>query len=73
MRLRQAGLSALPTASPEGYAGLASPYFQDLAERKRQAQADLVYGASRVMGIGGGTSSGLYGGIGGSNSKSENA
>ena len=74
MRLRQAGLSALPTASPEGYAGLASPYFQDLAERKRQAQADLVYGASRVMGIGGGSSDtssstssnrgGLYGGIG---------
>ena len=70
MRLRQAGLSALPTAAPEGYAGLATPLYADLAERRRQAQGDLVYGTSRALGLGdiGGSSnkssSGLYGNIG---------
>lgn len=41
--LMQAGLSGLPTAAPEGYAGLALPLYQDLAERRRQQEADQSF------------------------------
>ena len=54
--LMQAGLGALPTSAPEGYAGLALPMYEDLAERARQARADLTYGVTRAM-------PGLFGGI----------
>jgi hypothetical protein len=57
-RLMQAGLSNLPTAVPEGYAGLALPMYEDLAERRRQAQADLVYGTRRAL-----QPTGMFGGI----------
>jgi len=46
--LMQAGLGALPTSAPEGYAGLALPMYEDLAERARQARADLTYGMTRA-------------------------
>jgi hypothetical protein len=46
--LMQAGLRALPTSAPEGYAGLALPMYEDLAERARQARADLTYGMTRA-------------------------
>lgn len=46
--LMQAGLRSLPTSAPEGYAGLALPMYEDLAERARQARADLVYGVTRA-------------------------
>jgi len=46
--LMQAGLGALPTSAPEGYAGLALPMYEDLAERARQARADLTYGVTRA-------------------------
>lgn len=39
-QLMQAGMSALPSAVPEGYAGLALPLYRDLAERRRQHQVD---------------------------------
>lgn len=42
-QLMQAGLGALPTAAPEGYAGLALPLYQDLAERRRQQEADQSF------------------------------
>ena len=41
--LMQAGLTALPTAAPEGYAGLALPMYQDLAERRRQQDAEQAF------------------------------
>lgn len=47
-QLMQAGLSTLPTAAPEGYAGLALPLYQDLAERRRQQAADENYLAGRI-------------------------
>ena len=47
-QLMQAGIGALPTSAPEGYAGLALPMYEDLAERRRQAQSDLVYGVTRA-------------------------
>lgn len=46
--LMQAGLRSLPTSAPEGYAGLALPMYEDLAERARQARADMVYGVTRA-------------------------
>jgi hypothetical protein len=46
--LMQAGLRSLPASAPEGYAGLALPMYEDLAERARQARADLVYGVTRA-------------------------
>jgi cobalamin biosynthesis Mg chelatase CobN len=46
--LMQAGLGALPSSAPEGYAGLALPMYEDLAERARQARADLTYGVTRA-------------------------
>jgi hypothetical protein len=42
-QLMQAGLTALPTAAPEGYAGLALPMYQDLAERRRQQDAEQAF------------------------------
>lgn len=42
-QLMQAGLTALPTAAPEGYAGLALPMYQDLAERRRQRDAEQAF------------------------------
>ena len=47
-QLMQAGLSNLPTAAPEGYAGLALPLYQDLAERRRQQASDDMYLAGQV-------------------------
>ena len=47
-RLMQAGLSTLPTAAPEGYAGLALPLYQDLAERRRQQESDSMYLAGQM-------------------------
>lgn len=47
-QLMQAGMGALPTSAPEGYAGLALPMYEDLAERARQARADLTYGVTRA-------------------------
>lgn len=55
-QLMQAGMGALPTSAPEGYAGLALPMYEDLAERARQARADLTYGVTRAI-------PGLFGGI----------
>lgn len=55
-RLMQAGMGALPTSAPEGYAGLLLPLQEDLAERARQARADLTYGVTRAI-------PGLFGGI----------
>ena len=52
MRYRTAANSALPDAAPQGYAGLAMPMYNDLAERRRQAQNDLVYGVGRTLGVG---------------------
>ena len=46
--LMQAGLRSLPTSAPEGYAGMALPLYEDLAERARQARADMVYGVTRA-------------------------
>ena len=46
--LMQAGMGALPTSAPQGYAGLALPMYQDLAERARQARADMTYGVTRA-------------------------
>lgn len=46
--LMEAGLRLLPTSAPERYAGLALPMYEDLAERGRQARADLVYGVTRA-------------------------
>ena len=48
----QAALGYLPTEAPQGYAGLALPLMQDLAERRRQAQSDLVYGTTSALGYG---------------------
>lgn len=53
LRYTQAALSALPTEAPEGAAGLTLPLMQDLAERRRQAQSDLVYGTTSALGYGG--------------------
>ena len=53
LRYTQAALSALPTEAPQGYAGLTLPLMQDLAERRRQAQSDLVYGTTSALGYGG--------------------
>jgi len=39
-KLMQIGTGMLPTAAPEGYAGLSLPLYEDLAERRRQAQYD---------------------------------
>jgi hypothetical protein len=39
-KLLQTGAGMLPTAAPEGYAGLSLPLYEDLAERRRQAQYD---------------------------------
>lgn len=39
-QLLQTGAGMLPTAAPEGYAGLSLPLYEDLAERRRQAQYD---------------------------------
>lgn len=47
-QLMQAGLSGLPTAAPEGYAGLALPLYQDLAERRRQQASDDMYLAGQI-------------------------
>jgi hypothetical protein len=47
-QLMQAGIGALPTSAPEGYAGLALPMYEDLADRARQARSDLVYGVTRA-------------------------
>jgi hypothetical protein len=42
-QLRQAGLAAMPTAAPEGYAGMMLPLYEDLAARQRERQNDLIY------------------------------
>lgn len=47
-QLMQAGMGALPTSAPEGYAGRALPMYEALAERARQASADLTYGVTRA-------------------------
>lgn len=47
-QLMQAGLRALPTGAPEGYAGMALPLYQDLAERRRQLEADENFLAGQV-------------------------
>ena len=47
-QLMQTGLSTLPSEAPTGKAGLMMPMYQDLAERGRQAQSDLVYGVTRA-------------------------
>tara|TARA_R110002167_G_scaffold116630_2_gene291870 strand:+ start:1633 stop:2697 length:1065 start_codon:yes stop_codon:yes gene_type:complete len=52
LRYTQAALGYLPTEAPQGYAGLALPLMQDLAERRRQAQSDLVYGTTSALGYG---------------------
>ncbi len=39
-QLLQTGAGMLPTSAPEGYAGLSLPLYEDLAERRRQAQYD---------------------------------
>jgi len=52
MRYRTAANQALPDAAPQGYAGLAMPMYSDLAERRRQAQNDLVYGVGSAFGVG---------------------
>ncbi len=46
--LMQASLRSLPTSAPEGPAGLTLPMYEDLAERARQARADMVYGMTRA-------------------------
>lgn len=47
-QLMQAGLRALPAGAPEGYAGLALPLYQDLAERRRQQESDSMYLAGQM-------------------------
>lgn len=39
-QLMKTGAGMLPTAAPEGYAGMSLPLYEDLAERRRQAQYD---------------------------------
>jgi hypothetical protein len=39
-QLMQTGAGMLPTAAPERYAGMMMPLYEDLAERRRQAQYD---------------------------------
>lgn len=53
LRFQQAALDYMPDSAPEGAAGLTLPLMQDLAERRRQAQSDLVYGTTSAFGYGG--------------------
>lgn len=53
LRYTQAALGYLPTEAPQGAAGLTLPLMQDLAERRRQYQSDLVYGTTSALGYGG--------------------
>ena len=48
-QLRQAGLSALPTSAPEGYAGLVMPLYADLAKRRRQQNYDNTLLATKMF------------------------
>lgn len=49
-RLTQAGLSALPTSAPEGYAGLALPTYEALNQRRNQYRADLARASGDLFG-----------------------
>jgi len=56
VQLMQAGLQQIPTSAPEGYAGLALPLYEDLAERRRQAASETAYRNQRIADT-------LFGGI----------
>lgn len=43
------GLAALPTSAPEGAAGLKMGLYDDLADRRRQAQSDFTYGVGGLL------------------------
>ena len=49
-QLMQAGLAALPSAAPEGYAGLALPTFESLQERQYSFYDDLAETAGDIFG-----------------------
>lgn len=49
-RLTQAGLNVLPTAAPEGYAGLALPTYEALQERRNQYRSDLARATGDLFG-----------------------
>jgi len=50
-QLLQAGIGALPTSAPQGYAGLALPTFNDLQKRRDQYARDLARGAGDLFGF----------------------
>jgi hypothetical protein len=50
-QLLQAGLGALPTSRPQGYAGLALPTYNDLQKRRDQYARDLARGAGDLFGF----------------------
>lgn len=49
-QLTQAGLSALPTSAPQGYAGLALPTYNALQERRDTFMRDLARGTGDLFG-----------------------
>jgi hypothetical protein len=49
-QLTQAGLSALPSSAPQGYAGMALPTYQALQERRDQYQRDLAKASGDLFG-----------------------
>jgi hypothetical protein len=49
-QLTQAGLSALPSSAPQGYAGMALPTYQALQGRRDQYQRDLAKASGDLFG-----------------------
>lgn len=49
-QLTQAGLGALPTSAPQGYAGLALPTYEALQRRRDAFQRDLARGVGDLFG-----------------------
>lgn len=50
-QLLQAGVGALPTAAPQGYAGLSLPTYNSLQQRRDEYARDLARGAGDLFGF----------------------